>query len=255
MQIFLPLATFLFGSLCLAQQTAPPAAVQTAPPSATNLQTQLERDERVLHDYGNLARYRDDDGKLPAPAAGENRVVFMGDSITDGWGRRVGVFFSGKPYVYRGISGQVTSQMLLRFRQDVINLQPKVVVILAGTNDIGGNMGPASNEDIEANLASMVDLARANNIRVVLASLTPVCDYHQPQTAKRPPERLQAVNAWIRTYTDAHNIVFLDYYPHMIDDKGMLRAELTEDGLHPNAAGYEIMAPLAEAAIQKALAQ
>lgn len=243
-------------SLCHAQTTtpAPPATTQTAP--APDLQKQLDRDERVLHDYANLARYRDDNAKLPPPAAGENRVVFMGDSITDGWGRNAGTtFFPGKPYVNRGISGQVTSQMLLRFRQDVIDLKPKAVVILAGTNDIGGNMGPAPNEVIEENLASMADLARANNIRIVLASLTPVCDYHQPQTAKRPPDRILAINAWIKSYAADHNIVFLDYYPSMIDDKGMFRAELTGDGLHPNATGYDTMGPLAEAAIQKALAQ
>ncbi|HEX4750519.1 MAG TPA: SGNH/GDSL hydrolase family protein [Bryobacteraceae bacterium] len=246
---------FLAVSLCSGQTTAPAAAGTQQAPTPPDLQKQLDRDERVLHDYGNLARYRDDDAKLPPPAAGENRVVFMGDSITDNWGHKIGPFFPGKPYVNRGISGQVTSQMLLRFRPDVINLQPKVVVILAGTNDIGGNMGPASDEMIEGNLASMADLARANNIKVVLASLTPVCDYHQPQTAKRPPDRILAINAWITKYAADHGIVVLNYFPHMIDDKGMFRAELTADGLHPNAAGYEIMAPLAEEAISKALQQ
>ena len=213
----------------------------------------MERDERLLHDYGDLARYHDEDLKVAPAAAGENRVVFMGDSITDFWGRRFGTFFPGKPYVNRGISGQVTSQMLLRFRTDVINLKPKAVVILAGTNDIGGNLGPTTDDVIEGNLSSMVELAAVNNIRVVVASLLPVCDSLQPQTAKRPPSRIVAINDWLKSYTADHKIVYLDYYSHMVDEKGMLQSKLTGDCLHPNAAGYEIMTPLAEDAIQKAL--
>lgn len=247
--------TFLFCFLgamnCGAQTTPAPAAPQTA--LANDLQSQFDRQQRVLHDYANLARYHDDDQKIAPPASGENRVVFMGDSITDGW--HLAQFFPGKPYVNRGISGQVTSQMLLRFRPDVIDLHPKVVLILAGTNDIGGNMGPTTNEAIESNLASMVDLARANNISVVMASITPVCDSHRPQTAKRPPQRILAVNEWMKRYATDHNLIYLDYYPHMIDDQGMLRSELTGDCLHPNSAGYDIMAPLAEEAIKKALTQ
>src|SRR5262249_16889067 len=147
-----------------------------------------------------------------APAAGDNRVVFMGDSITDAWGRRAGTtFFSGKPYINRGISGQVTAQMLLRFYPDVIALKPKAVVILAGTNDIGSNIGPVPLETTEMNIAAMADWAHGDNIKVILASLTPVCDYHQPQTERRPPEKILALNRWLKDYAAQHHFVYLDY--------------------------------------------
>jgi lysophospholipase L1-like esterase len=235
--------------ICTAQTASVPA------PATPNPEQQLERAQKTIHDYGNLARYHEEDLKLSPPATGENRVVFLGDSITDFWGRRGAPFFPGKPYINRGISGQVTPQMLLRFRQDVINLKPKVVVILAGTNDIGGSLGPVPDEATKNNLMSMAELAHANNIRVVLSSLTPVCDSLQPQTAKRPPAKILALNDWIKNYATQHNMFYLDYYPHMIDDSGMLRANLTVDCLHPNQAGYDIMAPLAEEAIRKALQQ
>jgi lysophospholipase L1-like esterase len=206
-------------------------------------------------DWPNLARYHDDNAHLAPPAAGENRVVFMGDSITDGWGRQHGQFFPGKPYVNRGISGQTTPQMLIRFRPDVIALKPKVVVFLAGTNDIAGNTGPMTLEGIEDNLASMAELATANNIKVVLSSVLPVCDYIKPQTERRPPEKVIALNAWIKDYAARNGFVYLDYYSAMLDDKQMFRKELTYDGLHPNDAGYEVMGPLAEKAIAAALAK
>jgi len=181
----------------------------------------------------------------------------MGDSITDAWQQpRYGGFFPGKPYVDRGISGQTTPQMLVRFRRDVIDLQPKAVVILAGTNDIAGNTGPMTNEEIQGNLASMSELAHAHNIKVVFASITPISEYHVrgvPQTTSRPMERIKAINEWMKSYAASHGDVYLDYFSAMIDDKGLMRAELTDDDLHPNAKGYAIMAPLAEAAIAKAL--
>ena len=183
----------------------------------------------------------------------------MGDSITDAWQQpRFGGFFPGKPYVDRGISGQTTPQMLLRFRRDVIDLKPKAVVILAGTNDIAGNTGPMTNEDIQGNLASMSELAHANNIKVVFASITPVSAYHAaprgvPQTATRPMARIQAINDWMKSYAAANGDVYLDYFSAMVDETGVMRTELTEDDLHPNAKGYAIMAPLAEAAIAQAL--
>jgi len=219
---------------------------------------------RLVSDYGNTFRYAAENQKVQPPAPGEDRVVFMGDSITDNWGRgngQYGPFFTGKPYINRGISGQVTPQMLLRFYPDVIALKPKVVVILAGTNDIGGNMGPSTLEAMENNLMAMSDLARANNIRVVLASLTPVCDYHVgqgrgPQTLQtqtRPPEKILALNRWIKEYAAKSHFVYLDYFSATVDGKGFFKAEITNDGLHPNAAGYEIMAPLAEKAIAQAL--
>jgi len=252
MQRFLA-ALFCCG-LAWAQSTTHPAAPAIEPPGdAAKLRAQLEDAHRMLRDWPDLARYHDDNARLEPPATGENRVVFMGDSITDGWGRHYGQFFPGKPYVNRGISGQTTPQMLIRFRPDVIALQPKAVVILAGTNDIAGNTGPMTLEDIENNLMSMGDLARANNIRVVLSSVMPVCDYIKPQTERRPPEKIVALNGWIKNYAAKNNFVYLDYYSAMIDDKQMFRKELTYDGLHPNAAGYEVMGPLAEKAIATAL--
>ncbi len=215
----------------------------------------LDQLARMVNDYGNTARYAAEDEKLLPPAAAEDRVVFMGDSITDFWGRGAGVFFPGKPYINRGISGQVTPQMLLRFHQDVVALKPKVVVMLAGTNDIGGNVGPMTLEATENYLMSMVDIARANDIRIVLSSLLPVCDYIKPQTAQRPPEKILALNRWLKDYAGKNRFVYLDYFSAMVDDNGMLRRELTNDGLHPNAAGYEVMTPLAEKAIAYALAR
>jgi lysophospholipase L1-like esterase len=235
-----------FG-ISYAQQAAP------APTDLEKLQTQLARDEKTLQDWPNLGRYREENAKLPAPEAGQARVVFMGDSITDAWGRKYGKFFPGKPYVNRGIGGQTTPQMVLRFRPDVIDLHPKVVVILAGTNDIAGNTGPATLAEIEGNLASMVQLAHANKIKVVLSSVMPVCDYIKPQTARRPPEKIIALNAWIQNYAKEQKLVYLDYYTALIDDQKVLKKELTYDGLHPNDAGYEVMEPVAAEAVAKAL--
>jgi lysophospholipase L1-like esterase len=229
-------------------------ALTQPPGDVAKLRAQLVRDEKVLQDWANLNRYRNENSQLPIPEPGQNRVVFMGDSITDFWGRRQGTFFSGKPYINRGISGQTTPQMLVRFRPDVIALKPKVVVILAGTNDIAGNTGPATVEEIEGNLESMAQLATANGIKVVLASVTPVCDYIQPQTRRRPPEKIVTLNALIREYCTRNHLVYLDYYSAMVDERNMLKQSLTDDGLHPNAAGYTVMSPLAAQAIEAALA-
>jgi lysophospholipase L1-like esterase len=244
------LAAVFAASMAFAQQQAP---VADAPLDAAKLKTDLDRATRTLQDWPALKRYRDANTTVAAPAAGEERVVFMGDSITDGWGKRYGQFFPGKPYINRGISGQTTPQMLVRFRPDVIALQPKVVVILAGTNDISSNTGPSTPEMIQDNMASMVDLAQKNNIKVVLSSVMPVCDYIQNQTRRRPNEQIIALNKWIKDYAAGHNAIYLDYYTPMLDDKGVLKHELTYDGLHPNSAGYEIMMPLAQKAIDQAL--
>ena len=207
-------------------------------------------------DYGQLARYREANAALKAPAPGENRVVFFGDSITDIW--KLEDSFPGKPYLNRGIGGQTTPQMLVRFRQDVIDLYPKVVVILAGTNDIAGNTGPMRLEDIEADYASMAELARANHIAVVFSSVLPVHNYtpkSQDFFAQRSPEKILSLNRWLKDYCAGNGLIYLDYFTAMVDEKGLLKRDLAEDGLHPNAAGFKIMAPLAEAAIGKALAK
>jgi lysophospholipase L1-like esterase len=245
-----------------AAQTQPPApsAVPSCPELATALQVVARNDVR-LRDWPDLTRYRETNRTVAAPASGEARVVFMGDSITDAWQQpRFGGFFPGRPYIDRGISGQTTPQMLLRFRPDVIALRPKAVVILAGTNDIAGNTGPMTDEQIAGNLASMAELARANGIRVVFSSVLPVSEYHvragdtnPPQTTRRPMARITALNAWMKDYAAANGHVYLDYLAAMTDAKGLLRAELSEDDLHPNVAGYAVMGPLAEAAIQEAL--
>ena len=206
-------------------------------------------------DYGQLARYREANAALAPSAASEKRVVFFGDSITDIW--KLADYFPGQPYINRGIGGQTTPQMLVRFRQDVIDLHPQVVVVLAGTNDIAGNTGPMRNEDIEANYASMAELARANGIRIVFASVLPVHNYTEKAKdffAQRPRERILALNEWLKDYCTKNHLLYLDYFRALVDDQGMLKRELADDGLHPNAAGYKIMAPLAEKAIEKALA-
>jgi len=235
------------------------ATAQSADPCG-ELKTRADRAETRLKDWPQLARYHDDNTKVNLPAKTEQRVVFMGDSITDGWDApNMGGFFPGKPYVNRGISGQTTPQMLIRFRPDVIDLKPKVVVILAGTNDLSGNTGPTTMEAIEGNLISMAELARTNGIRVVLASLLPVSDYEvrdgKPivQTVRRSPDKIMALNAWMKNYAGANRLIYLDYFSAMVDGKGFLKDELSDDGLHPNAAGYAVMNPLAEAAIQSSL--
>jgi lysophospholipase L1-like esterase len=235
-----------------ANQAAPAASGPTAEASA-QVQATLENLQKRLQDWPNLARYHDADEKVPPPGPTENRVVFMGDSITDNWGSKYGKFFPGEPYINRGISGQTTPQMLIRFWPDVVALGPKVVVILAGTNDIAGNTGPTTLEAIEDNLMAMTQLARSSGIRVVLASLLPVTDAISPQTTRRPPEKIVELNQWIRDFATQNGMVYLDYYSALIDDQKMFRKELTVDGLHPNDAGYEVMGPLAEKAIAQAL--
>jgi lysophospholipase L1-like esterase len=256
---------FSFCANILSAQTPP---VETPSPqtacSCADLeaaQTKIVRMDSILMDWPNLARYREANKKVTPPAKDENRVVFMGDSITDAWPQtRFGEFFPGKPYIGRGISGQTTPQMLIRFRLDVIDLKPKVVVILAGTNDIAGNTGTISLEEIEANLASMSELARAHNIKVVLSAVLPVYDGgHNGEgkqivmTDRRPPEKILALNDWIKKYCAENKLVYLDYFSAMVDEHGFLKRDLSEDGLHPNKAGYAVMAPLAEKTIQSAL--
>jgi lysophospholipase L1-like esterase len=207
-------------------------------------------------DFGQLARYREADAALAPPAAGGSRVVFLGDSITDYW--KLPDYFPGKPYINRGIDGQTTPEMLVRFRQDVIALHPKVLVVLAGTNDIAGVTGRTVNEDIEANYASMAELAHAHRIRIVFASVLPVHNYtHDAEEsfALRPRDRILALNKWLKDYCAKNDFVYLDYFSALVDERGMLKRALADDGLHPTDAGYKIMATLVEKAIQKALSR
>jgi lysophospholipase L1-like esterase len=257
---------FLFASAVGAQvpAAAPSNTANTASADCAELPAlteRMERADKILHDWPNLARYAEANASLAAPAKFELRVVFMGDSITDAWiSPEYGGFFPGRPYIDRGISGQTTPQMLVRFRPDVVALHPKVVVILAGTNDIAGNTGPMTVGQIEANLVSMAELAKANKLRVVLASVLPVSNYGHDRQGNpidmrihRPPEKILELNAWIKKYAGTNGHTYLDYFSAMVDDQGMLQKDLSEDGLHPNAKGYAVMSPLAEQAIGVAL--
>jgi len=252
-QALLAILFCLSGFAVRAQQAAP------AIPSSGFPGLDEYRASRVAiytDDFGQLARYRDADAALGTPAAGESRVVFLGDSITDYW--KLPTYFPGKPYINRGIDGQSTPEMLVRFRQDVIDVHPKVLVVLAGTNDIAGVTGRTRNEDIEANYASMAELARAHHIRVVFASVLPVHNYtHEAEEsfALRPRERILGLNKWLKEYCDKNGLVYLDYFSAVVDERGMLKRELADDGLHPTDAGYRIMAGLAEKAIREALAE
>jgi lysophospholipase L1-like esterase len=235
-------------------ETQAPAPVQTAPKHPNN-DYWNKHDQQLLTDFPWLARFKEADLKLGPPAPGEKRVVFMGDSITEGWHFDApGGVFAAKPYINRGISGQTTPQMVLRFHQDVIDLEPKVVVILAGTNDIAGNTGPMTAEDTENNLASMAEMAAENHIRVVLCSILPAYDYPW-QPGLTPAPKIDALNEWIRNYAAQHGYVYVDYHSAMKDARDGLPANLSHDGVHPLPAGYDIMAPLVEAGIAKALAR
>jgi lysophospholipase L1-like esterase len=216
---------------------------------------QLERlaiaQQRLLNDWAGLTRYGSDNSELRL-REGEQRVVFIGDEITENWGQGNSKFFQGKPYLNRGISGQTTPQMLVRFRQDVIALKPKVVVIQGGANDLTGNTGPMTQGTAAEHVMSMVDLARANGIKVVLASLTPVCDCYKNVTARRSPGKIIGMNSWLKEFADENGIGYVNYYSALAQGRA-LRKELTVDGIIPNDAGYEVMAALAEKAISEAL--
>jgi lysophospholipase L1-like esterase len=236
-----------------------PAFGQTL--DCTDAPKKLAEEQRRLNDWAELGRYGDANAAVPASAKDERRVVFIGDSITDLWDEKgFGGFFPGRPYINRGIGGQTTPQILVRFRQDVIALKPKVVVILAGTNDIAGNTGPMTLEQTGDNIASMTELAKANGIRVVLSSVLPVSDTVRRengefyiQTTSRPLAKIIAMNQWLKSYAERNGCFYLNYYSAMVNRNGFVRDGLTFDGLHPNAKGYAIMAPLAEQAIEQAL--
>ena len=227
-------------------------AQQPTQPPAQLTERQRAADSALRNDWANLGRYREANTKLGSPAAGEQRVVFMGNSITEAWARFFSDEFPGKPYVGRGISGQTTPQMLVRFRQDVIALKPAVVVILAGTNDIAGNTGPSSLEMIEDNLASMTEIAQANHIRVVLCSVLPVFDYPWKHGIEPAPKILE-LNGWIKTYASRAGATYVDFHSAMADERQGMKADLARDGVHPTEAGYKIMAPIVERGIAEAM--
>ena len=219
--------------------------------ASRRLESRLAAYRKVLADWGGLTRYGSEDSEIKPPAPGENRVVFMGDQITEMWGRG-SRFFPGRPYLNRGIAGQTSPQMLVRFRQDVIALKPKVVVIQAGTNDIAGATGPATRGTLSDYIMSMTELAKANGIRVVLASITPVCDCTTVQTDLRPQAKIADWNDWLKRYAATSGSTYLDYYSALASGRNF-RTDLTDDGVLPNAAGYAVMGKLAEQAIAEAM--
>ena len=248
----LPFASVMYGQSTAAAAPVKPQATADAEPAFTP--AQLQRAHQMLNDYAQLARYRDEDASLPPPAPGEQRVVFLGDSITDFWGRRYGQFFPGKPYVNRGISGQTTPQMLLRFQQDVVALHPAAVLILAGINDIAGNTGPEHLTEIEANFRSMVAIAKQEHIRIILASTLPAAVLPW-RPAVQPAAQVRTLNAWLAGFAEDEHLVFCNYYPALANSAGGMREDLAFDqAVHPNSAGYALMAPIAEAAIKASLA-
>lgn len=235
------------GVVAVAQVSAPavtaPLAVQVQKMEKENAWMTAE-----LQDWAQLGRYRAADAALTARAPGW--VVFYGDSITDGWVENGGKFFPGKPYVNRGISGQTTPQMLVRFRQDVVDLHPEAVVILAGTNDIAGNTGPSTQGMIEDNFKGMVEIAKANGIRVILSSVLPVAKYPWRPEIADPAGKIEALNAWLKGYCAQEKLTYLDYWSAMAGPDGGMKPGISIDGVHPNAEGYAIMEPLAEKAIE-----
>jgi lysophospholipase L1-like esterase len=249
---------FSFTACSVAQQSTA-APVQPPIPSTGFASLDQYRASRIAvytDDFGQLARYREANAKLAPPAPNEKRVVFFGDSITDLW--RLDEYFPGKPYINRGIGGQTTPQMLVRFRQDVIDLHPAAVIILAGTNDIAGNTGPMRLEDIEADFCSLNELAHSNRIKVIYSSILPVHNYTPKSKdffAERSPQKILALNLWLKNHCSSatNNCLYLDYFSAMVDEHGLMKKDLADDGLHPNAAGFKIMAPMAEAAIEKVL--
>ena len=242
-KICLPvLALMMLGSTAWSQTAADSAAMKR----------KKQQEEKWKQDWACLKCFAGDNAKVLPPAAGEKRVVFMGNSITIGWLNKNPEFFNGKPYINRGISGQTTPQMLIRFRPDVIDLHPKVVVILAGTNDIAGNTGYTAVETIYGNIVSMAELAKANGIKVVLSSVLPVYDYPW-SPGLEPVAKIAELNAKVKKYAESNGCVYLDYFTAMADSRKGLKSELTTDGVHPNKEGYLVMGPLAEKAIEQAL--
>ena len=207
-------------------------------------------EKSTAQDWANLAKYETENSQLSFKQSGEKRIVLMGDSITEFWSQIQPAFFTNTSYINRGISGQTTPQMLIRFRPDVLQLHPDVVVILAGVNDIAGNTGPASNEQIFGNIISMVELAKANGIKVILCSVLPANNFYWRPNNKAAQTIIQ-LNQMIQLYAEENNIPYVDYHTAMTDSKNGLPIEFSEDGVHPNLNGYQTMQPLLEKAVQK----
>ena len=238
---------------CFALMLLSAGVMAAQEPTREELERQITAQQRLLNDWAGLTVYGSENTELKPPG-NQDRVVFLGDEITESWGQGAAKFFPGKPYINRGIAGQTTPQMLVRFRQDVIALKPKVVVIQAGSNDLAGAAGPITEGMAAENFMSMVELAKVNGIKVVLASVTPVCDCFRNITSRRPPGKLIGMNGWLKKYAELSGSVYLDYYSALVEGRTM-KKEFTVDGLIPNDAGYAKMAPLAEKAIAEALSK
>ena len=247
-RITIGLCVILSLSVTARGQFAPEFSPSTSPCCMPQVAAKLAEE---LQDWNQLGRYHADDVRLERAPAVEGRVVFLGDSITDGWD--LAKYFPGKPYVNRGIGGQTTPQMLARMYADVIHLHPAAFILLAGTNDIAGNTGPETQEMVEDNIRAICELAASNKIKIILCLLTPVSDYARKQTDHRPPADIVSLNHWIESYAPDIHAQIADYHTALVDDKGMLREGYSDDGLHPNAKGYELLAPVAEAAIEATL--
>jgi lysophospholipase L1-like esterase len=213
--------------------------------------TMIDQLPQEFLDWPNLGHYRKENENLGLPSEGEHRIVFMGDSITEEWGHLYPQFFADKQLVNRGIGGQTTPQMLIRFKPDVIDLKPDTVIILAGTNDIAGNTGPASEKMITDNLFAMAELAMFHEIKVVISSILPVYKYEWTDKVEDPPGTIFSINEKVRVFVEKHDLLYLDYYSQMVDEKSGLRSEYSEDGVHPNEAGYKVMSKIAGDMISK----
>jgi lysophospholipase L1-like esterase len=227
-----------------------PATQANQPDAAASQQKEISRMQAKLNDWAELDRYRAANATLPQPAPGEQRVVFFGDSITDGW--PIAESFPGKPYVNRGISGQTTPQMLIRFQQDVVHLKPAAVIILAGTNDIASNTGPSTPEMIEDNFTSIAAIAKKSGIRLIIASILPAAAYPW-KPGIQPADEIRTINAWLKDFAQRDGDIYLDYYTALADAEGGMKSGLSKDGVHPTPQGYAVMAPLADKAIAAAL--
>ncbi|HUB83617.1 MAG TPA: SGNH/GDSL hydrolase family protein [Bryobacteraceae bacterium] len=240
------------GSLMVVASPAQTVDDFKSPKTQCCLAGTIQRLANQLDDWNQLGQFYAPNEELKKQPADPKRVVFMGDSITIGW--HLDESFPAKPYVNRGISGQTTPQMLVRMFPDVIDLKPAAVIILAGTNDIARNTGPETPTMIEENLQAMTELAQAHGIKVILCSITPIADYGQVQMSEgRPPADILRLNAWIKSYASRVHAVYADYFSVLVDNAGFLKPGISRDGLHPNGDGYKLMAPVAEAAIAKAL--